>query len=126
MAITLKFSPQEDELLTRYCKLVRRTKSDVIRELVRGLEQKLPEETQETQEPSDCTEVLSGGWVIDRTGSGYCNYRGFYCEVHPYQDGVEKDGFEVCVNSQQKAFVQSRDINVAMMAAQKYVDRSLQ
>jgi predicted DNA-binding protein len=40
--LDLKISPEEYELLDKYCKEVMRTKSDVLRELIRGLKLKNP------------------------------------------------------------------------------------
>lgn len=73
----------EKALLERYCELTQRTKTDVIRELLRGLEDRLPQE-------------LPEGWVENESGIITGNWRGVTVDLMPNERG---DGYAVYLNN---------------------------
>jgi len=80
--ISVRFSDNEDIILANYCKKNRRTKNDVIRELVRSLataEQQLPDGWQESE---------FNGKVVGE-------YRGYRIRIYPLAQGFEGVAYDI-------------------------------
>lgn len=132
MAINLRLSPQEDQLLERYCGLTRRTKTDVIRELVRGLKivedplgvVQLPqtdaerELEQRTLELAQQSSLLPPGWKYDPD---------FKCFEGEYGDefiSIQREGndFAIHISGDDHAVHHGANVLEAIAFAQMIID----